>query len=68
MAYAEQFQRFFPMVRYTLPITDAELDGIDLPPEAGMGRRSEMVGGLLPLPPNMAFTSQYRIPKEKYDG
>ena len=67
VAYAEQFQRFFPMVRYTLPITDAELDGIDVSPEVGMGRRSEMVGGLLPLPPNTAFTSQYRISKEKYD-
>ena len=67
VAYAEQFQRFFPMVRYTLPITDFELDRINEPPEAGMGRRSEIIGGLMSLPPNMAFTSQYRVPKEKYD-
>ena len=67
VAYAEQFQRFFPMVRYTLPITDAEIEGIDVPPEVGMGRRSEMVGGLMALPPGMTFSSQYRIPKEKYD-
>lgn len=66
-AYAEQFQSLFPMVRYTLPITDAELDRINESPEAIMGRRSEMAGGLTPLPPNMAFTSRYRVPKEKYD-
>jgi len=67
VAYAEQFQRFFPMVRYTLPITDFELDRINESPEVSMGRRSEMSGGLLPLPPNMAFTSQYRVTKEKYN-
>ena len=67
VAYAEQFQRFFPMVRHTLPITDFELDRINEPPEAGMGRRSEIIGSLMPLPPNMAFTSQYRVTKEKYD-
>jgi len=66
VAYAEQFQRFFPMVRYTLPITDSELDRINEPHEAVMGRRGEMVGGLMPMPPNMTFTSQYRVPKEKY--
>ena len=67
VAYAEQFQRFLPQVRYTLPITDHELERIDEPPEAMMGRRGEMIGGLMPLPPNMGFTSQYRIPKEKYE-
>jgi 4-oxalomesaconate hydratase len=67
VAYAEQFQRFLPLVRYTLPISDAELDGRHDGPEVGMGRRSEMVGGLLPLPPGMAFSSEYRTPKEKYN-
>lgn len=67
VAYAEQFQSYSPMVRYTLPITSAQLDCASDPPEATMGRLSEMVGGLFPLPPNMAFTSQYRIPKEKYE-
>ena len=66
VAYAEQFQRFFPMVRYTFPITDAELDRISESPEAMMGRRSEMAGGLIPLPHNMAFTARYGVPKEKY--
>ena len=66
LAYAEQFQSFYPMVRYTFPITDSELDLIDEPDEAMIGRRGEIVGGLMPLPPNMAFTSEYRIPKEKY--
>ena len=66
VAYSEQFQSFFPMIRYSLPITDSELDLIDEPGEAMMGRRGEMAGGLMPLPPNMAFTSQYRVPKEKY--
>ncbi|MFH1007247.1 MAG: PIG-L deacetylase family protein [Candidatus Latescibacterota bacterium] len=65
-AYAEQFQAFSPRVRYTLPITDAELDRVNEPPEAMMGRRSEMTGGLMTLPPNMAFTAEYRVPKEKY--
>lgn len=66
MAYAEQFQALFPMRRYTLPITDSDLDLIDESGEAVLARRGEIVGGLMPLPPNMAFTSQYRIPKEKY--
>jgi len=54
-------------VRYTLPITDAELDRIDEPSEAALGRRTEMAGGMMPLPPNTAFTSQYRVSKEKYE-
>ena len=66
VAYAEQFQRFFPMVRYTLPITDHELGMIDDPHETVMGRRGEMVGGIMPLPPDMAFTSRFRVPEEKY--
>ena len=49
MAYAEQFQRFFPLKSYTLPITDAELEQIDQSPEVGMGRRSEIVGAFSPL-------------------
>ena len=32
VAYAEPFQRFTPMVRYTLPVTDAELAAIDTAP------------------------------------
>ena len=68
VAYAEQFQRFFPMVRYTLPVTDAELDRITESPEMGMGRRGEMVGALMPLPPNMAFTAEHRVAKEKYQA
>ncbi len=66
VAYAEQFQRFFPMVRYTLPITDHELGMIDDPHETVMGRRGEMVGGIMPLPPDMAFSSRFRVPEEKY--
>ena len=66
VAYAEQFQRFSPMVRYTLPVTDAELDRIDESSEAALGRRGEMTGGLLPLPPNTSFTSQYRVPRDRY--
>lgn len=66
VAYAEQFQRFLPMVRYTLPVTDAELDRGSEAPAAMMGRRAEMVGGLMPLPAQAGFTSLYRIPPEKY--
>ena len=66
VAYGEAFQRVLPMVRYTLPVTDAELVGIDMAPEAGMGRRSEMVGGLMPLPEGMEYTSQYRFTKQMY--
>jgi LmbE family N-acetylglucosaminyl deacetylase len=65
-AYAEQFQSFFPVVRYTLPVTEAELDRINEPAETNMARRSEMTGGLLPLPPNTVFTSRYRIASDKY--
>lgn len=67
VAYAEQFQRFYPLVRHTLPITDAELDHIDQHPEVGMARLSEMVGAFSPLPANMSFTSEHRTPKEKYN-
>jgi len=67
VAYAEPFQRFTPMVRYTLPVTDAELETIEESPEAGMGRRSEIVGGLMPLPQGMSFSDQYRFSKEQYE-
>ncbi len=66
VAYAEQFQRFFPQVRYTLPITDAELKRIDEPQAVHMGRRSEIIGALMPLPDSMTYTSQHRVPKENY--
>ena len=31
-----------------------------------MGRRSEMIGGLMPLADGEAFTSRHRMSKEKY--
>ena len=66
VAYAEQFQSFFPMVRYTLPVTDYDLEkGTPLGGD-GMARRSEIVGGLLPLPPGMAYSAQHRVSPEKY--
>ena len=67
VAYAEQFQRFAPMVRYTLPISDAELARITEPQSAHMGRRSEMVGGLMPLAQDAAFTSRHRMSREMYE-
>jgi LmbE family N-acetylglucosaminyl deacetylase len=66
VAYAESFQRFLPQVLYYLPITEHEMEAREQGPEAGMGRRGEIVGGLMPLPPNMAYSSDYRVPKEKY--
>jgi len=66
VGYAEPFQRFLPEVRYLLPVTDAELAHIDEPPEVMMGRRSEMTGGLLPLPEGAAFTIRHRVPREWY--
>ncbi len=65
-SYAEQFQRFAPTVRYTLPISDAELARITEPQSAHMGQRSEMLGGLLPLPQKGPFTSRHRMFKEMY--
>ncbi len=67
VAYAEPFQRFTPMVRYTLPVTDAELAGIDMSPEEGMGRRSEIVGGLMPLEGGAGYSPEHRFAKEQYD-
>lgn len=67
VAYGEAFQRYTPMVRYTLPVTDAELASIDMPPESSMGRRSEMIGALMPLPPDMEYSSEYRFTKEMYE-
>ncbi len=66
VAYAEQFQSFMPMKQYTLPISDYDLDLIDEPGESILGRRGEIVGAHMPLPPNMEFTSKYRVPKERY--
>ncbi|MFH1005953.1 MAG: PIG-L deacetylase family protein [Candidatus Latescibacterota bacterium] len=66
VAYAEQFQSYGPMLRYTLPITNAQLDRVNESSEITMGRLSEMAGGLLPLPQEMAFTSNYRVKKERY--
>ena len=65
-SYAQQFQRFAPTVRYTLPISDAELARITEPQSAHMGQRSEMLGGLLPLPEKDPFTSRHRMFKEMY--
>jgi len=61
------FSAICPYGSLNAPITDFELDRINESPEAGMGRRSEMSGGLLPLLPNIAFTSLYRVTKEKYN-
>ena len=66
-SYAQQFQRFAPMVRYTLPISEAELARITEPQSAHMGRRSEMLGGLLPLSEKDPFTSRHRMFKEMYE-
>ena len=66
VAYGEAFQRLKPMVRYTLPVTDAELSVIDEPIEAMMGRRSETIGGLMPLPEGARNTSEYRFTPEMY--
>ena len=55
------------MVRYTLPISDAELARITEPQSAHMGQRSEMLGGLLPLPEKDPFTSRHRMFKEMYE-
>lgn len=66
VAYGEAFQRLKPMVRYTLPVTDAELSVIDESIEAMMGRRSETIGGLMPLPEGARNTSEYRFTPEMY--
>ena len=65
-AYAEQFQRLQPMVLYTLPITDAELDRVTMASADMMTRRGEVVGGLMPLPDGMEYSSAQRVPPEKY--
>ena len=67
VGYAEAFQRYTPMVRYALPISDKELDQVTEPMEHIMARRSEMVPAFLPLPENMSFSSEHRIPPEKYN-
>ena len=68
VGYAEAFQRYTPMVTYALPISDKELDQITDPMEHIMARRSEMIPAFMPLPENMSFSSEHRIPPEKYNG
>ena len=67
-AYAECFQRFRPMVRYTLPISDYDLDQVDEPMESVMCRRGEMAGAFVPMPADMRFDSDHRVSEAKYDG
>ena len=66
VAYAEQFQRFQPMVRHTLPVTDAELARSTESPAQHMGRRSELIGCLLPLDSPVDEPARYRVPREHY--
>ena len=67
VGYAEAFQRFTPMVRYTLPVSDKDLDRVDEPMAHVMARRGEMIPAFLPLPENMGFSSEHRVPPEKYN-
>ena len=67
VAYAEAFQRFLPPVRYTLNVSDADLRRAAEPLQETMGRRSEIVAGLMPLPPGQEFTSKFRFSKDMYD-
>jgi len=68
VAYGEAFQSFFPDLSYTLPVSDVDLKQVSDPAEEGMGRRSETVAGLMPLPEGMEFTSEFRITKEQYES
>lgn len=68
VAYAEAFQSFLPRVCYTLPISDADLRRAAEPGAETMGRRSEIISSLTPLPPGEAFTSKFRLSKELYDA
>jgi LmbE family N-acetylglucosaminyl deacetylase len=65
-AYAEQFQRLQPMVLHALPITEAELDRATTTSADMMTRRGEVVGGIMPLPEGMEYSSAQRVPAEKY--
>jgi LmbE family N-acetylglucosaminyl deacetylase len=68
VAYGEAFQAFFPGLGYTLPFSEVDISLSDESlAEEGMGRRSEMVAGLMPLPEGMGFSSEFRIPKELYE-
>lgn len=66
VAYAEQFQRYQPLVLYTLPVTDAELDRVDSVSVNVMARRGEVVGGIMPLQEGTEYTAAHRVPKERY--
>jgi len=66
VAYAELFQRYQPLVLYTLPVTDAELDLVDSASVNMMARRGEVVGGLMPLENNTSYTAEHRVPKNRY--
>jgi len=67
VAYAEVFQALFPSVRYTLPVTDAELRRAEETGPAGMIRRSEIVSALMPLPGGGTYSSEFRMTKAMYD-
>ena len=44
-----------------------ELDQVDEPMGNMMARRSEMIPAFMPLPEDMGFSSDHRIPPEKYN-
>ena len=66
-AYAECFQRYRPMVRYTLPITDFDLNAVTESHEVVRRRRTEMTGAFMPMPPGKGFETGLRVPAAMYD-
>ncbi len=64
--YAEAFQRFFPWVCYTLPISDFELHKMEETSEETMVRRSCLLAHQVPLPPDSEWP-EYSIDKDLYN-
>lgn len=68
VAYAEPFQSHLPMVRYTLPVSDADLYRQVEPNSESIARRGEIIAGQIPLPNGQKYTSAYRFSKTMYDA
>jgi hypothetical protein len=65
VAYAEQFQRFFPWVCHTLPISDFDLTMSEESAEESMARMSYVVSLDLPKPPHYE-PGDFRFDKDLY--
>lgn len=66
--YAEPFQRLNPPVRYTLNVSDSDLERCEGSIEKMVARLSHIGAATMPLAEHQKPATGYIMPKEKYDA